>query len=398
MTRRGVAAGAGLLVVLLVAIALVTGGSGGGDDESAGGAALPAPVEDLGGSAAREAVAPDAGLTSEGAAAAAAAPVAPGAEVSRQPASSVPAPPPGTDDGAARPAGVEPRIVRTGTMTLEVEAGGVPEAMRTISTAAEGLGGYVSASETSGTAATDDSERQSGSMTLRVPSASFSRLQDAVTDAGTVRSSTMTSQDVTAQYVDLEARKTALESSRATYLGMLAEAKSVAEILSVQQQIDLVQMQIEQIEGQRRVLGDASDLATLTVEIFEPGTRYEPPSERNWFIRAVDGAWDDFVDGIEDVIRALGTLGVIVVVVLLLYLAYRLARALFRRAGGRSPGTGDDTAGTGDDTAGTGGGSGGGGDSDNDGPGAPEPPADGGADAEPAAAGPSAKPAGGAAS
>ena len=46
---------------------------------------------------------------------------------------------------------------------------------------------------------------------------------------------------MTGQYVDLQARLTALEDSRQQYLTILAKATSIGDILSVQEQLDSIQ-------------------------------------------------------------------------------------------------------------------------------------------------------------
>nr|MDT0667797.1 DUF4349 domain-containing protein [Micromonospora sp. DSM 115978] len=129
--------------------------------------------------------------------------------------SRVPQPP---NDGAARPPGAEPRNVRNGSASVEVAAGRVEAATRSLTGTVTGLGGYVEASELNGTAATDDDRAQFASITMRVPSDSFDDLLGGLGEVGTVLSSTTSSRDVTGDYVDLEARIRALETSRSTYL------------------------------------------------------------------------------------------------------------------------------------------------------------------------------------
>jgi hypothetical protein len=176
-------------------------------------------------------------------------------------------------------------------------------------------------------------------VTLRVPTASFDRLRDAVAEAGTVRSARMSTQDVTGQYVDLQARKTALETSRSTYLTMLGQAKTVGETLSVQQQIDNVQMQIEQIEGQRKVLGDSSDLATLTVQINEAGAPATgPKAEPSGMSKALRRSWDRFVHGLEEIISGLGTIVLYALLLGAIYALYVLYRSARRRRAPRPAG------------------------------------------------------------
>lgn len=238
-----------------------------------------------------------------------------------------------TGSQPARPDGVEPRIIRTGTSTVEVRPGTVEEAVATLSAAAAGLDGYVESSEISGTASTSDDARQSATVTLRVPSESFDELRSGVADVGTVRSASMSSQDVTGEYVDLEARKRALVASRNTYLTLLSKAETVGETLSVQQAIDNVQIQIEQIEGQLMVLTDATDLATLTVLISEEGapvTRAD--GDRSGLSEALHRSWDRFIGGIEEIVALIGPLALVALLAGLAYGGYRLVRGLRRRA------------------------------------------------------------------
>jgi hypothetical protein len=240
------------------------------------------------------------------------------------PAASAPA-----GSGEARPTDVQPRIVWTGSMSVEVPAGTVDATIRKISATAGGLGGYLQASQVDGTPDPSDGIPQTATITMRVPAASFGALRDAVGGYGTVRSSSTSSQDVTADYVDLKARETALTTSRATYLTLFAKATTVSDILAVQRQLDGVQTQIEQIEGQLRVLAGQSDLATLTINLAEQGARQ--PGQENGFLHALRTAWRSFVHGLEDIVAALGAIALTLLVLAVLYLLYRLPRWLRRR-------------------------------------------------------------------
>lgn len=272
VSRRGALVGAVVLViVVLIVVALGTAGDGGRTSSYS----LPAPA------AVKPDTAAGSGFAGSDSAAGVGSAAGAGSAERAAPAASAPSltgpvepgPVPAGGSGAARPAGAQPRIVWTGSMSVEVPAGAVEPTIRKISAAAEGFGGYLADSQVSGTAATGDDDRQGATITIRVPAASFTKLQNAVGDAGTVLTSTMSSKDVTADYVDLEARLGALGTSRATYLTLLGKATTVGEILQVQQQIDGVQIQIEQLEGQRKVLADQSDLATLTIDLAETGAR-----------------------------------------------------------------------------------------------------------------------------
>ncbi|WP_242606455.1 DUF4349 domain-containing protein [Protofrankia symbiont of Coriaria ruscifolia] len=234
----------------------------------------------------------------------------------------------------ARPAGAEPRIVRTGSMSLEVRPGGVDAAVAAVSTAAKGLGGYLASLDSSGTPSTSDDDDQHANVTLRVPTGSFDELRGQVGRIGEVRASTVSSQDVTGVYVDLQSRLKALGSSRDTYVALLGKAGSIGEILAVQQQIDNVQVQIEQLEGRRQVLADSSDLATLTVRISEQGTsatRPDPDGDDDGLAGALRLSWDRFTGGVAVIVGLVGPAVLILLLAGAGFGGYRILRRVRHR-------------------------------------------------------------------
>ena len=110
--------------------------------------------------------------------------------------------------------------------------------------------------------------------------------------------------DVTGQYVDLQARITALQASLQQYLTILAKATTIGDILAVQEQIDAIQSQIEQLQGQLQLLTSQTSYSTLTVTVNE-GTPAPPPSPlpESGLVRAWHASVGGFVSGVEGVIR-----------------------------------------------------------------------------------------------
>ncbi len=113
--------------------------------------------------------------------------------------------------------------------------------------------------------------------------------------------------DVTGQYVDLQARLTALEASRQQYLAILAKATTIGDILSVQEQLDAIQTQIEQLQGQLQVLTSQTSYSTLTVTV---GTGTPPPKPgplpESGLVQAWRSSVGGFVAGVEGVVRLAG--------------------------------------------------------------------------------------------
>jgi hypothetical protein len=159
------------------------------------------------------------------------------------------------------------RLIKEGTMVVEVPVDGFDRAFERVVAAARGLGGSVVASTSSST----EDGGTAGSVTLRVP---VDRYEDLLTGAGAVgevRRRDITTQDVTAEFTDLESRLRHARAQERFYLGLLEEAAGVSDAIAVQQQLEGIQSTIEQLQGRRTLLDDRTSFSTLTVELLEPG-------------------------------------------------------------------------------------------------------------------------------
>ncbi len=168
-------------------------------------------------------------------------------------------------------------------------------------------GGFVANSQTQSGAASGGTP--SGSITLQVPVDNFATVLKQAQALGKTSVLTTKATDVTGQYVDLQARITALEASRQQYLTILAKATTVGDVLSVQEQLDGIEQQIEELQGQLQVLTSETSYSTLTVNVSE-GQPPPPPSPlpESGLVRAWHASIGGFVAGVEGVIRVAGPL------------------------------------------------------------------------------------------
>jgi hypothetical protein len=237
-----------------------------------------------------------------------------------------------SDAGSAVPKASPPtdgaKIVKTGSIEIEVRRGSFERAISLITTKTIGLGGYVAKSTTS-----ESSAQPSGSLTIRVPVDSFDELEAALRGLGKVGSVTSKGTDVTAQFTDLQARLSALVATRDRLSAVLAQASTVGDILAVQDRITQVQTQIEEIQGQQKVLSDQADFSTWAVDVGEPGsavrTRPEEPDQ------GLGHAWDvarrRFGDGIEGMVAWSGPIAIVAILGAMLALVGRLGWVVVRR-------------------------------------------------------------------
>ncbi|MGO9855730.1 MAG: DUF4349 domain-containing protein [Acidimicrobiales bacterium] len=201
--------------------------------------------------------------------------------------------------------GQSARIEQTGTLGLTVGRGRLDPAMTQLTALAGAFGGFVANSQTQSGEGTGGTPY--GSITLQVPVDDFSAVLKQAQALGKTSSLTTKATDVTGQYVDLQARITALEASRQQYLSILAKATTVGDVLAVQEQLDGIQSQIEQLQGQLQVLTSETSYSTLTVTVSEGAPPPRPaPLPESGLVRAWHDSIGGFVAGVEGVVRLAG--------------------------------------------------------------------------------------------
>jgi hypothetical protein len=164
------------------------------------------------------------------------------------------------------------KVISSAFITIELE--GVPEATAQVRVIAESLGGFVEQLSSSG-----EPQHQRATMTIRVPQDQFLRALERIEALGTVESRNIGSEDVTEQFIDLEARlKSALREEQ-SLLSLLEKAGVVSEILAIERELFRVRSEIERYQGQLNFLERRVALATITVSLLSPEVKSaEPPS------------------------------------------------------------------------------------------------------------------------
>jgi hypothetical protein len=226
------------------------------------------------------------------------------------------------------------RVEEVGTIQLTVGGQKFQSTLTQLTDFATTDGGFVASTQSHiGTKASHSFS--TGTIVLQVPEHNFTMLVDQVRHAGFATSVVTSANDVTGQYVDLQARISALQVSRTQYLKIMSRTNSIGGILSVQEQLDSIQSQIEQYQAQLNLLNSETTYATLTVSLSESGHQvivHKQPAT------GVDKAWHEslhgFAAGFEWLIRIAGPLlFALLVLAALLALGRLMWRATERRRG-----------------------------------------------------------------
>ncbi|MCE5192871.1 DUF4349 domain-containing protein [bacterium] len=126
--------------------------------------------------------------------------------------------------------------------------------------------------------------------TLRVPADKTDQLVSDLAAFGTVTSRSSGSQDVTSQYIDIQARLKVLWAEEEQLVSFLKKTTDVKDMLAVEDQLAAVRTEIEQYEGQQRYLDTATSLATVTVQLVQTtGAFVTPRGFGSAFMRSLVG-------------------------------------------------------------------------------------------------------------
>jgi hypothetical protein len=225
-----------------------------------------------------------------------------------------------TSSGTAPPRPADgAKIVKTGTLDLQVPHATLHTAVNRVTGVAVGLGGYIADSKSS--FGEGDATAQ---ITIRVPVDNF---ETAVTQLERlpdvkVLGSSENGSDVTGQYKDLQAQLAAATTERDAFLGVLANAQSVGDILAVRDRITAVETEMNQLQGQINLLDDQATFSSIAVTLAEKPLHATTTvaSEPTGLSKAWRDARDGFSNSLEWIIaRSGGTLIILLAGLLLLF-------------------------------------------------------------------------------
>jgi len=222
------------------------------------------------------------------------------------------------------------KVIRNAELSMTVASPGT--AQREAAKIAEQYGGYLASSESLASRSDDGEEPGSVRVVLRVSSDELDPALDALRKLGKrVGTETLSSRDVTEEWVDVDARIKTQKKLEEQYLEIAKSASKVDDLLAVQKQLAEVRGEIEKLEGRKRLLDHQIGLSTVTVSFH--GERPLVALAPDAFTRAAKRAGADAVNvGAGIVIGSIRLFGVLLPVVLLVFLPLALiGRLLLKR-------------------------------------------------------------------
>lgn len=182
--------------------------------------------------------------------------------------------------------------------------------------------GYVQNSEQGGNG--DDGNRWVH-YTFRIPSTAYNSFLESASNAGNLVRKSESTEDVTAEYVDVEARLDSLKTQETRLLELAEQAEKLEDFLAIEEKLGNVRYQIESYTGQKNVYDNL--LTYSTVEVYLDEVQLLTPVANNFGNRlalAFKGSWRNFVNGLQDF-----TIGLVYFLPTLIVLAVIAVAAIF---------------------------------------------------------------------
>jgi len=153
-------------------------------------------------------------------------------------------------------------LIKTGSLNFMVKD--FDTAYQSIKTKIQNHNGYITSENSRGSKNTN--------LVIKVPVSDFHQLLELIekeADQEYLVTKSVNSQDVTAEFIDVESRIKSKKAIETRYLEILTKARNVTEILKVEKELGKIRTEIEQAEGRLQYLRNRSNYSTINLTIYE---------------------------------------------------------------------------------------------------------------------------------
>ena len=201
-------------------------------------------------------------------------------------------------------------IIRDGYISMSVDD--TRTSSQTVKTLVQDLAAegafIVSTQETART----NSPMPTIAMTIRVPAERFDEVMDRLAGlADSVLSRRESAQDVTEEYVDVQARLAAMKAARDRLKKLMEQAASVEELLQAEAQLTQREAEIEALQGRLDYLTASAEMSKIEINL-EPSELSQPLGIRWRPGETVQKAWRGLIQSGQGAVNLLIYFGIVI--------------------------------------------------------------------------------------
>lgn len=160
------------------------------------------------------------------------------------------------------------------------------------------LSGYVEKREVYHGSSTASRRYRYANLTIRIPAEKLNEFVTHVSDNANITSTNETADDITLKYIATQSRVTALETEEKRLLELLAQAKSLDDLLKIEKMLTDVRTELEQVSSTLRLYENMVDYGTIYLNLTEV-KEYTVTEEPETF-------WERISTGFTDSLKNLG--------------------------------------------------------------------------------------------
>jgi hypothetical protein len=216
----------------------------------------------------------------------------------------------GSNDSAAPGAAVAPavydrKLSRRADISLTVpDVDAAAAKVRVIAASAEGL----VVAEAISSEPDDPALGGFSTITISVPTDSLDATLDRLAGLGKVHSRNTSTDDVTAQYVDIESRVKTMQASVERVRALMSQATKLGDIVALEGELSRRQAELESTQTQLAALKDAVALAPVEVRLSTDEKVLEKTDDGTGFVAGLKSGWAAFTASVTVLLTAIGAL------------------------------------------------------------------------------------------
>ncbi len=195
---------------------------------------------------------------------------------------------------------VERKVIKTYRIRMETLL--YDEATARISSAVTQFGGYIAAATQEGSGVSESSSRRTATYTVRIPADRADAYIEHISDGYNVLGSSLTTEDVTDSYYNLQSRLDSLVVQEARLMEMLTQAY-FDEMIQLEDKLSDVRAQINELHARLQLMDKSVEYSYIYITLYEV-KEYVAPKEETYISRlgsSFIGAFERFAQVIGEI-------------------------------------------------------------------------------------------------